>query len=198
MSIFQLNNTNIDKDKVLNDNTAKITSTDTNQTSDVKLNVNNKGKQTVMFDGPLSTVYCNALNEMYANESVIISKILNEQEDNLVKDEETKLDKDNLYAQQGDGPVDNSSTADSNTLSMYVYCCSNESLRNNDDFIKTYEDINKANKKQFKSKIICIEQKGILSNKTDLLIESAESLGFKVKFQRDISLEFIKTSLESM
>lgn len=131
-------------------------------------------KKTIVLDGPLSHIYTQALNMVYANEAInMITHMLMDQEDEA-------SDK-NPYGKD-----------------VYVYCCDGDNLTS-DELIKTSSKLRIAlDKKKYSKVLLSIECHGVVNNRIGLLHDFSASLGIPVSYTKTGSLNNIKTALESI
>lgn len=129
-------------------------------------------EKTVVLDGPLSHIYTQALNMVYANEAV---NMLTQ----MAVDVEEKYGDDNL--------TDNKD--------LYVYCCDGDKL-NTDSLVETTNKLRLAlDKKQYKNIIISVES--INGNsKIALLDEFSSALGIKVIYSRNRAIDNIRSIIQ--
>lgn len=129
-------------------------------------------QKTIVLDGPLSHIYTQALNMVYANEAVnMITHMMMEQE------EEDK----NPYGKD-----------------VYVYCCDGDNLTS-DELVNASSKLRIAlDKKKYNKVLLSVECHGIVNNRVGLLHDFSVSLGIPVSYTKSGSMSNIKTAIESM
>lgn len=135
---------------------------------------NNDGDKSIIIDGPLSHIYTQALNAVYAKEEV--GTMFTTYEGNKFLEE---IKRDELNAS---GSVDENGT--------YVYTVDNMLLGQN-GLVEATEHLLEASKK-YKNLIVAMESHGIVSTKMQLLYDFSSSLGAKVYHKRSIAVEAVK------
>lgn len=149
------------KDQVVDLEDGKST-TDTNEKP-----VDDKASKTIVIDGPLSNIYTQALNLVYAKEDLV----------NMIQDSDI-------------------GSEDVPEKDVYVYCCGSDdvnkgSLTELSDKIRSIKDSGKA-----KSFVLAVECGFVVTEKIALLHEYSESLGIKMISSRGSALETIKNLLK--
>jgi hypothetical protein len=164
----------------------KVEANDDNKTPVEKIGVNEKettvlpevdGKDAkeqkkdinIVLDGPLSQIYTQALNSVYANENMTenIAHIFNSE--NMSEVDETDL---------------------------YVYCCNSDDLE--DGGLVNATNRISANLNSNRKTIVAIECNRVVTNKVGLLEDFSASVGAKVYLSRKSSLDGVKTALEGI
>lgn len=143
--------------------------------SDITTDSNNEeDKKTIVLDGPLSHIYTQALNMVYANEAVnMVTHMMMEQE-------EQDSDK-NPYGKD-----------------VYVYCCDGDKLTS-DELVNTSNKLRIAlDKKKYSKVLLSIECHGVVNSRIGLLHEYSASLGIPVSYTQSGSMNNIKSALESI
>jgi hypothetical protein len=126
----------------------------------------------IKVDGPLSSIYTKALNEVYAKEDMAATVIQD------LYDQSQSLDKDNL---QHTGHVDDNGS--------YIYATDADKL-DSQELVKAMESIRVASTK-YKNCVVSIEQHGAISNRAGLLDKYCGDLGVKVCYKRSTALSSI-------
>lgn len=131
-------------------------------------------KKTIVLDGPLSHIYTQALNVVYANEATnMLTQMMVDQEEN----------------ETGKNPYGKD---------VYVYCCDGNNLTN-DDLMETSNKLRIAlDKKKYSKVLLSIECHGVVNNRIGLLHDYSVSLGIPVSYTQSGSINNIKTALESI
>jgi hypothetical protein len=135
----------------------------------VKDTTNSKDNLTVVLDGPLSHIYTEALNLVYANEDYAsITPAMIEGEKN--KDEE-----------------------DENEEMLYVYCCNGDEIEDSDELVGVTDKLRIAlGSKKYSSVMLALENNNNLTTKYVLLKNYSTSLNIPTYISRRSALEHIR------
>lgn len=158
-----IDESSIDNNKVESTKPVEIPANEANKKS--------SEEKTIVLDGPLSQIYTQALNIVYAKESINMISQMNS-DDNGFYDNKNNNDKD-----------------------LYVYCCNGDTL-DSDGLVEASNKLrlaldNKNNKKVILS-VECVSS----NNKIALLDEFSSNLGIKVIYSRNRTLDNIKSIVE--
>lgn len=129
----------------------------------------NKDKVVVM-QGPLSTIYTDALNKVYAQESQAIDAVT---------------------------LVSNAQQAETQASDLYVYVSDAETI-NNSRVAEVFDNLRLALDNRKGNAVVVLESNGVVSQKLSLIDNFARSQGARVVYSRKVGIETIKTCLESM
>lgn len=174
MSILNLDTLNEDKPAQTEE---KIISDENREQSETELpietgNEPNPEQQTVIMDGPLSKIYTQALNLVYAKEASAASGAAGQTDVKLVFDEDIEKATDYHDA-------------------LYVYCCDASSMDSN-EAVKASDKLRLAlDNKNIKKTYVVMESHRLVKPAAGLLEEMAVKLGIPVIFKRDIAIEAI-------
>lgn len=124
----------------------------------------------VVMQGPLSTIYTDALNKVYAQESQAIDAVT------LVSN-----------VQQAEAPRSD----------LYVYVSDAQTI-NNSRVAEVFDNLRLALDNRKGNAVVVLESNGVVSQKLSLVDNFARSQGAKVVYSRKVGIETIKTCLESM
>ena len=124
----------------------------------------------VVMQGPLSTIYTDALNKVYAQESQAIDAVT------LVSN-----------VQQAEAPRPD----------LYVYVSDAQTI-NNSRVAEVFDNLRLALDNRKGNAVVVLESNGVVSQKLSLVDNFARSQGAKVVYSRKVGIETIKTCLESM
>lgn len=129
-----------------------------------------KKDKVVVMQGPLSTIYTDALNKVYAQESQAIDAVT------LV----------NSAQQIETTPPD-----------LYVYVSDVKQIENS-GVTEVFNNLRLALDNRSGNKVVVLESNGAVSSKMSLIDNYARSQGAKVVYSRSVALNTIKTCLENM
>lgn len=179
MGVFNLNSdeTASRQEEIQNNDVPNVVNTNTSQqvTQEVPKK-EDKQEAKVILDGPLSQIYTQALNLVYAKEDT--GQMLAQ------------------FIQQQDNKEANDAAADKD---IYVYCCDGDDL-SQDHLIESTNKLQAAlGQDKYKDTILAIEcRQGHVNDKVGLLDTMARSMGVRVYLTRGSALEGVKTALESL
>lgn len=174
MAIFDLgtidkSTSNEKQEQQIEGQTEQITESSNTTTNSDK----EEDKKTIVLDGPLSHIYTQALNMVYANE--VVNMVTH-----MMMDQEEETDK-NPYGKD-----------------VYVYCCDGDKLTS-DELVNTSNKLRIAlDKKKYSKVLLSIECHGVVNSRIGLLHEYSTSLGIPVSYTQSGSMSNIKSALESI
>lgn len=131
-------------------------------------------EKTIVLDGPLSHIYTQALNAVYANEAInMLTQMAVNDEDAYGKKDET-----NIHGKE-----------------LYVYCCDGDKL-DSEELVNATNKLRIAlDKKEYKHVLVSVECMNS-NTKIALLDEFSSSLGIKVIYSRNNTIDNIKSAFK--